>query len=95
MTAIGVESGVDVIERLDFEESKACEWEEPECSREAVVLVLHNCCGYSYLACAGHVEELRNWFQMIARRKGAFAVCQMCERRDISCPSFLPLKGGA
>lgn len=91
----GVLADADVVELLDFEESKACEWEEPRCDHVAAFLVLHNCCGYSYLACAGHVAVLRSWFRKLARRKGAYAICQLCGRKDITCPSFLPLGGAS
>lgn len=92
MTA--VEEDVDVVELLDFEESKACEWDPPGCEREAQFLVLHNCCGYSYLACAPHVEELREYFRWVARHGiGAKVVCTECGKSGVSCPSLIPLGG--
>lgn len=83
---------IELIESLDFEEAKTCE-STKGCPREAVVLVVHNCCGGSQRLCHEHLNGLRDLFNRAAKWHLRIT-CNRCGV-EATFPTIVPLNGGA
>ncbi|TFD83956.1 hypothetical protein [Cryobacterium fucosi] len=88
-TLVGVDEALIVA--LDFDEAKVCEL-PVLCSREAVFLIMHNCCGFAYMSCQFHLDGLRELFNSFTPRELGKLICGKCNRRAKSFPTVLPLK---
>lgn len=91
-TAVGTD--LELIQALDFEESKACESRMGPCPKVAAFLCVHVCCGATMLLCAPHVKVTVDWLTM-HQVIGVAIDCLRCGKTDVPFPRIIPLGGGS
>lgn len=83
--------GTRVLDSLDF--TPVCE-SKVGCERTATTLVVHACCGFSYLYCDWHLRCL-DLFVRSHLEVGVPLTCNHCKVTPAPPPRLIPLDGAS